>query len=760
MRGGVSLAVIVAPNDGEQKHLKRLLDNMKGHVDEICVTITGDHEGIESLCRKYDVTVSHFTWIDDFAAARNFNFSQCSCEWILWLDADDTLDKPEVIRDLIQGEYDGYSFLYNYNHDKNGKVIDTHWKMQLLRNDGHFEWKGAIHEDPIPLSTSVHWTKTDKVTRIHHLNSDFSQEKAERNLRILLKERDKDPEEPRTRFYLVRTYVVLEKYEEALVEIEEYLKRSGWNEERYEALLLKGECLLRLDRDKEAIEAYTHATLEVEDKPDAYLKKAAVYLKLNDFKTTLNLLKIAQSLPVPDAVTFHNPLNYTRDPYALGAVAYLNLGKTELALASVVKARSFDQADEYLKDLEQIIRITHRDMVCAQTFLDAAHILEKMGERNKLAQLLKSLPSDISGEPRLMALKKMYLPSKKWREKSIVVYCGMSAESWDPTSQKEGGIGGSETAVIELTKRFVKKGYEVVVYNQCDAPPEGIEMDGVLYRNFWELNWNDRFDILWIWRMPEVFTKKQNARLAILDMHDTRSPHDFTKTRIENVDKIFVKTAYHRSLYPHVPDDKFVIVGNGIGLDRFTHKLENDPNKFIYASSPIRGLDIILKNWGKIREINPKAELHVFYGWKTFYEIEKGNPKMMEFMENTKEMLKQPGVFDHGRKGQEELAKIEHTMGYWLYPTDFPEIHCITACEMQAAGVVPITSGYAALEETQLYGEKIPGDVRSEEWQEKFLHAIQNPPKVDRKKMSDEAKKAFDWDQVADAWVQCFLDTA
>jgi hypothetical protein len=38
---------------------------------------------------------------------------------------------------------------------------------------------------------------------------------------------------------------------------------------------------------------------------------------------------------------------------------------------------------------------------------------------------------------------------------------------------------------------------------------------------------------------------------------------------VDVVDKFFVKSKYHRSLYPNVSDDKFVIVGNGIVRGQF-----------------------------------------------------------------------------------------------------------------------------------------------------------------------------------------------
>jgi glycosyltransferase involved in cell wall biosynthesis len=299
-------------------------------------------------------------------------------------------------------------------------------------------------------------------------------------------------------------------------------------------------------------------------------------------------------------------------------------------------------------------------------------------------------------------------------------------------------------------------GWQVTVFNDCNLQPEGKEFEGVLYKNYWSFNYQDKFDVLWSWRLPELFDLDIDARLKILDLHDVMSVHDFPATRLQNIDKIFVKTNYHRSLFPQVPDEKFVVIGNGINLGRFSQTVKKDPYRFIYSSTPNRGLDIILKSiWPKIKEKLPEAELHVYYGWNTYYRLEKNNPERMAWMKKVQEMMNQAGVVDHGRVGQAELAVEQLKSSFWLYPTYFPEIHCITACEMQASGAIPLTSGYAALEETQLSGLKLQGDVYDPKWQAEFIEKITTL--TDEWIQTERAKgieiaKTFTWDEVATKW--------
>lgn len=756
----ISLAMIVKPADEEAAGLKRCLESVHEHVDEICITVTGENRKVEAVAREYDANISYTEWNDDFSEARNFNFSQCNGDWILWLDADDTLRKAENLKKLVahaeQNNIDAYAFQYQYDHNDAGQCIDLHWKVQLLKNDGHFEWKGAVHEDPIQKRTNARWVKTKDCVRIHHSSDERTEESYERNLRILKKEREENPDEPRTLFYLGRTYAASGDLQKAVEALDEYLTKSGWDEERYEARLLMGQCYMLSGELDEALAIYNEAILEKETYPDAYIKKGMVYLRKEDWEKALTNFQLSLQQDMPEANTYFNPMLYTRDVYSGAAAAYLQLGKLEEAQKVIDKALEYDKTHDYSQQLKQTIEQVKRKNDVADSFIDIARYLED--KPHSIQQLLRAVPPTLADDPRILTVQRKFGEQKQWPDKSIAVVCGNTTEAWTPESQNDGGIGGSETAVIELTDRLTEMGWDVTVYNRCNANPQGEEYDGVTYKNYWTFDPKDEFDVLWVWRTPELLDYDLEARKIVLDLHDTMSPHDLTDDRVEKADEIFVKTDYHRSLYPQVDDEKFTIVGNGISLDRFDKDVEREPLRFIYSSTPNRGLDIILENiWPEIIDEHPDAELHVYYGWNTFYELEKDNPERMQWMKKVQSMMEQDGVVDHGRVGQDELAEDMLKSNFWLYPTHFPEIHCITACEMQAAGVIPITSGYAALKETQKAGVQLEGDVFDPEWQEEFTQEVLDLIEDEERQQeirenAQEAAQEFSWDQVSEIW--------
>lgn len=752
----ISLAVICKADDKEAKRLNNLLASVDGVFDEICVTVTGKNKKVEEVAKHHEATVSYYEWDNNFAKARNYNFSQCTGDWIVWFDADDIVRGAENIRKNIQLAQDnkvtGLSTLYHYSHDESGKAKDSHWKLQMVRR-GFYEWKGIIHEDLLPVK-ECRDARIHDVIRVHTATEKDAAASLTRNKAILEEAMKVEPEEPRHYFYAARCYLGTEEWEKVIDVITTYLTLSNWAEERYDAINMMGEAYMRLGDNDKALETHQRAILELEDAPDAYIYKARNYIQMELWGKALTNLEIANTRD-KDAVNLKKTALYDHDMYLMAAVCYTHLGKYQLAYDSVqqaLRARSSKWAEE-LREMTTTL-LNNENMTTTYRKLGE----QLLNDKEKLQHLVKSFPDVIRDDPRLLQLAFAATPPTIWEDGSIVWFCGNAVESWDGNSIKNSGIGGSETAVIEIAKRQAAAGRKVVVYNRCDAVAGGVEIDGVLYRNFWEFDQRDTFDTVILWRSPQFVDHITDAKTVIVDMHDVSNNEFFTPERLKKIDKVMVKTECHKALYPNVPDEKFVVVGNGIDLTRFHKKTEKQPSRMIYTSAPNRGLETILDVWPQIRERIPDAELHVFYGWNTFVEASKNSPAVMQWVEVMKDKMKQEGIVNHGRVDQNTLAEEMLKSTVWLYPTEFFEIHCITALEMQAARVYPVTTGFAALAETQKSGVKIKGDPKSPEWREKFVNevqvAVENPSILKKELDTGEAyANECSWDNVVISWL-------
>lgn len=76
----ISLCMIVRD---EEEVLARCLDSAAGIADEIIIVDTGSVDRTMEIAREYTDQVYSFTWIDDFAAARNYAFSLASSEFCM-----------------------------------------------------------------------------------------------------------------------------------------------------------------------------------------------------------------------------------------------------------------------------------------------------------------------------------------------------------------------------------------------------------------------------------------------------------------------------------------------------------------------------------------------------------------------------------------------------------------------------------------------------------------------------------------------------
>ncbi|UOF77951.1 glycosyltransferase [Caudoviricetes sp.] len=173
-------------------------------------------------------------------------------------------------------------------------------------------------------------------------------------------------------------------------------------------------------------------------------------------------------------------------------------------------------------------------------------------------------------------------------------------------------------------------------------------------------------------------------------------------------------------------------------------------NSVGYFSAYYRGLECLLDMWDAIREQVPDATLDVYYGWESWLALE-GEDDFYHRMEEKFQHYADKGVTVHGRVNHEELAKAMKEIQVWAYPTQFPEIHCITALKAQEAECYPVVTDVAALKETVQSGTKIRTKrIYIDEYQqEKFVKAVVAALKEGK---TGTPVPNTDWSDVAKQW--------
>ncbi len=92
----LSLCMIVK---NEAKRLPSCLESARGVVDEMIILDTGSSDDTVAIAQALGAQVFHYVWQNDFSAARNVGLTHATGDWVLVLDADETL-VPETLKPL------------------------------------------------------------------------------------------------------------------------------------------------------------------------------------------------------------------------------------------------------------------------------------------------------------------------------------------------------------------------------------------------------------------------------------------------------------------------------------------------------------------------------------------------------------------------------------------------------------------------------------------------------------------------------------
>lgn len=281
------------------------------------------------------------------------------------------------------------------------------------------------------------------------------------------------------------------------------------------------------------------------------------------------------------------------------------------------------------------------------------------------------------------------LKKPKECQHDIVYFTGGYSILWSPL---QNDLGGSEQAIKYLTTEWVREGKKVAVYGNLGW--EG-NYNGVDYFNYLKFRFWDKFKTLILWRMfgsyPYI-TFNLAADKILVDVHDHLN--DYYSLLIQNQKNIthwMLKSEFHHSLIRESIGQEIknaVIIPNGVRISDFSNTITESRNPFrmCYCSCYTRGLHRILKNiWPTVHKLEPRAELHVYYGMD-FINDENYKNEM-------KILLSQPGIMDHGKQSTQIINREKHMSTYHLYYTDtLAEIDCISIKESLVAGCIPIIS--------------------------------------------------------------------
>lgn len=266
----------------------------------------------------------------------------------------------------------------------------------------------------------------------------------------------------------------------------------------------------------------------------------------------------------------------------------------------------------------------------------------------------------------------------------IYVY---GSEGWSPESVR---LGGSEECVVEWGRRLVSRGHQVKVFhNGKHGAYDGVKYlphakyepgDISLNVNYPQFHHTGKA-IYWTSLTNNPDLSKFNAVCAL-------SQYALDNTNILHKNTYIVPPGYDPiKIYPE----------------------EKIPKQCLYASSPDRGLDVLLEAWPKVYEAHPDATLIVTYG---------------------AEGRNIPGVTFLGEVDEDLMSELFRTSDVWAYPCTGVELYGMTGIKAQVAHCTPVIIPHMALSETVEFGVfcnrenytesliKTLSGIRTKDWRE------------------------------------------
>ena len=378
-----------------------------------------------------------------------------------------------------------------------------------------------------------------------------------------------------------------------------------------------------------------------------------------------------------------------------------------------------------------------------------------------------------------------------------IAICDSLGLCYDGDTLTKQGLGGSESAVILITKHLQQIGFDVTVFNNCiDAKHSSPGVyDGVRYIDNREARSHaEDYDIVISSRSILPFTSnnypfihRANCK-KILWLHDTFIEGDHIMEQLivsGKIDYIFTLSDWHSTYIlnaTHGPKRNFEVLKKKVFQTRngaVCHIPEvdlskKDPNHFVYNSSATKGMIPLLEDiWPEIKKHLPEARLTVIGGYYRFREGAEPDAQESTVAQLSKRQdLKDLGITFTGVIPQYEIAKILANAWMMLYPGAFPETFGISTLESLLYKTPLVTTRFGALEETAIdlacyhidYAiepNSLFPHINKEQQVQKFISKFfeaYNTPYLHQQKQNycDVVKDVAGWDTVALQWKQFF----
>lgn len=357
-------------------------------VDEVIVVDTGSTDGTQEIARELGAKVFDFSWCDDFSAARNESIRHATGDYILWLDADDRVDEMEIRKIAVLkksfplAKDEAYEAIVMSQSPLEGTTY--FYQMRIFPRVRGALFEGKIHEQVV---YSLQRLGVKRIpTEIHICHFGYGdvktiQQKSERNLAILRKELEMNPENLLAHFYTGRTLAGMGRQLEAIWHMKRITSDERVRKEEkafyLETSLLLGKYYTELKLYDEALNIFRHLSEEDPENGLVLFSLGEIFFQVRNYSGAIEALKRSLLYPIELG---HLPINLEGISYHQHhtlAQCYLETGEEFLAID--VLERFLERYPDHSRTLKTLAFLSLRH----QRFEAAVEFYERIIQRGE-----------------------------------------------------------------------------------------------------------------------------------------------------------------------------------------------------------------------------------------------------------------------------------------------------------------------------------------------------------------------------------------
>lgn len=314
----------------EEIVLNRILNCVSKFADEIVVVDTGSSDNTVEIAKSFTDKVYYFEWQNDFSKARNFSFSKATCEFVMWIDADDFVTDYDINQiNLLKQDLnnaDVFMFKYSMGFNQKNQPTFTYFRERIIRRSLNLRWQGFVHEVISP------------VGKIEYCNIEIQHRKIKagnpkRNLNIYRKAiKENITFDARETYYYARELYYNGYLSSCIKQMKKFLKfNQKFIGDVYGAYSILAECYLIKNKPQNALNLLLKFAKTHSPSPEICCLIAQCFNKLNNLNNAVFWFKCAINCE-PQKFGFSKTECQTLIPYLELTRLYYLLGNVEKSL--------------------------------------------------------------------------------------------------------------------------------------------------------------------------------------------------------------------------------------------------------------------------------------------------------------------------------------------------------------------------------------------------------------------------------------------